>query len=259
MDVYVGIDVACAKGKALSICFVTQVQGSLRILNPRSTFLRTVPRGLGNREILSGNPFHEVAKQTALAFQTLTDQTGWRIRRIAIDAPAAPATEGRRQSEIALKQSGLQCIWTPDNAAWKDRIDSARKYLNNGGALARLPGANEIWMLYGFALFKELRKVRDSEVIEVFPYAIMRTLLPTCPHKSLPEGYSLQLNAVATAVGSTSNQLEDELGQAVLGAKHDRLDAYMAAWVASLTLGNRRAFGSEANLDDAIWVPQCPI
>lgn len=255
MDVYVGIDVACAKRKPLSICFVSKAHGRLGILKPPTSFLQSVPRGLGNVEVLSENPFRIAAQQTALAFQTLISQTGWKIRRIAIDAPAVAPIEGRRESEIALKLEGLQCIWTPSKSAWINRIESSREYLTNGGILARLPGANEIWMLYGFALFEELRKSRNTEVIEVFPYAIMRTLLQNSPHKSSAEGYLLQLDAVATAAGSPPNELEDDLGQAVLGAKHDRLDAYMAAWVASLTPKYRRAFGSEANLDDAIWVP----
>jgi hypothetical protein len=256
MEVYVGIDVACAKRKPLSICFVSKIRGRLGILKPPVSFLQSVPRGLGNIEVLSENPFRTAAQQAAFAFQTLTSQTGWNIRRIAIDAPAVAPIEGRRESEIALKQAGLQCIWTPNKSAWINRIESSRKYLTSGGILARLPGANEIWMLYGFELFEELRKSKNTEVIEVFPYAIMRTLLQNCPHKSSAEGYLLQLNAVAMAVGSTANQLEDDLRQAVLGAKHDRLDAYMAAWVASLTPKNRRPFGSEGNLDDAIWVPQ---
>ena len=39
-----------------------------------------------------------------------------------------------------------------------------------------MPHANKIWMLYGFAIFKAVRANRH-EVIEVYPYAIVRALL----------------------------------------------------------------------------------
>jgi hypothetical protein len=40
------------------------------------------------------------------------------------------------------------------------------------------------------------------------------------------------------------------------GTNHDRLDAFMAAWVASLPKRRRRAIGNEDDPDDAIWVPR---
>jgi hypothetical protein len=38
-------------------------------------------------------------------------------------------------------------------------------------------------------------------------------------------------------------------------SQNDRLDAFMAAWVASLPSERRRAFGDATRPDDAIWVP----
>jgi predicted nuclease with RNAse H fold len=54
-------------------------------------------------------------------------------------------------------------------------------------------------MLYGFEIFKALRANGAREVIEVYPYAIVRSLLPECPHKTTPDGYGRQLESVAAA------------------------------------------------------------
>jgi hypothetical protein len=76
-----------------------------------------------------------------------------------------------------------------------------------------------------------------------------------CPHKTTPDGYKRQLTAVAKATGWSPDNLEVKLRQSVRGAKHDKLDAFMAAWVASLDNSRRRAYGDEADPNDAIWVP----
>jgi hypothetical protein len=39
------------------------------------------------------------------------------------------------------------------------------------------------------------------------------------------------------------------------GTNHDRLDAFMAAWVASMDRMQRRAHGIETDPNDAAWVP----
>jgi predicted nuclease with RNAse H fold len=256
MNVYVGIDVACAKRKPLPICFVTHAEGKLKILSPPEEFLELVPRGVGNAEVLNKHPFRVVAEQTARAFQCLIERFGWKIGCIAIDAPAAPPFEGKRISEISLREAGLECIWTPDHSKWVERIARSHEYLSSNGPIARLPGANQIWMLYGFELFEALRKIGVEEIIEVFPYSIVRTLLPSCPHKTTSEGYLLQIEAVAKATHYTRAALEYELRQNVRGTRHDRLDAYMAAWVSSLPRASRQSFGPKLDPNDSIWIPR---
>jgi hypothetical protein len=56
--------------------------------------------------------------------------------------------------------------------------------LADGGSVAKLPYANKIWMLFGFELFASLKSDLKSDVIEVYPFAIVRALLPACEHKS---------------------------------------------------------------------------
>ncbi len=61
--------------------------------------------------------------------------------------------------------------------------------------------------------------------------------------------------AVAARTGWSPLELESKLNEAVPGSRHDRLDAFMAAWVASLPRDQRRAIGDADQPDDAIWVP----
>jgi len=110
-------------------------------------------------------------------------------------------------------------------------------------------------MLYGFELFKALRAMSACEVIEVYPYAIVKALVGDCPHKSTPEGYRRQLEVIAVTTKWTAPELELVLKCSVPGSKHDKLDAFMAAWVASLSADRRRAYGNKNDPDDAIWVP----
>ena len=112
-------------------------------------------------------------------------------------------------------------------------------------------------MLYGFELFQELRnKLPDKEIIEVYPYSIVKKISPGCMHKSTSEGYEKQLQAVAKATDFDPQKLACELKMSVGGSCHDRLDTFMSAWVASLPEEKRDCYGSSSNLDDAIWIPK---
>jgi hypothetical protein len=110
-------------------------------------------------------------------------------------------------------------------------------------------------MLFGFELFAHLRREPGFDVIEVYPFAIVRALLPACQHKSTDKGYRDQLGTIAAHTGWAAHCLEARLRAAVPGRRDDRLDAFMAAWVASLPAEERRAFGDAQRPNDAIWVP----
>jgi VCBS repeat-containing protein len=176
------------------------------------------------------------------------------VKRIAVDAPAAAPPTGSRLSESELSSNGLSSFRTPAAPVWADIREISIKHLEAGGSTAALPYANKIWMLFGFELFAGLRKELAAEVLEVYPFAIIRALLPSCAHKSTPEGYRDQLAAVAARTGWEPLDLEVRLKATVSGNRHDRLDAFMAAWIASLPTEDRRAFGDVRNINDAIWV-----
>jgi len=252
--VYLGIDVACAAGKRLPICVVSAGPSYTPLIIPKS-LAGLVPRGLGNKEIVADKPFREIASVIASALKRIMSEMGWGIERIAIDAPAAAPARGSRASEDELGRCSLSYFRTPSAFAWAEIRKACANHMRKGGSTPTLPHANKIWMLFGFELFSCLRRDLRVEVIEVYPFAIVRALLPACGHKSTEKGYCDQLRAVADRVGWKSENLEARLKLTVPGSRHDRLDAFMAAWVASLPPGQRRAFGNAECVDDAIWVP----
>jgi hypothetical protein len=108
-------------------------------------------------------------------------------------------------------------------------------------------------MIVGFALFRELERI--APCIEVFPQATARVLGSGAVHKSKAGGIEAQLAEAARYTGwpSTERDMTDfeDLG---FGDRHDRLDAYLSAWVAALEEPERRAFGTPP--DDVIWTPR---
>ena len=256
IPVYIGIDVACGGGKKLPICVVSAGHPLVPLAIPAHLAV-LIPRGAGNKEIAAAQPFREAARGFVSTFKHIVDEMGWTVERMALDAPTAPPAKGNRSSENELARAGLSSFRTPDVSAWTDIRATCVDHLRSGGALSKLPYANKIWMLYGFELCASLKSDLATEVIEVYPFAIIRALLPACEHKSTEQGYRNQLAAVAAHTGWKPQSLEARLRAVVSGSRHDRLDAFMAAWVASLPVNARRAFGDVVQLDDAIWVPVC--
>jgi predicted nuclease with RNAse H fold len=253
-SVYVGIDVACAAGKPLPICVVSAGYPLMPLTIPKH-LARLIPRGVGNKEIAAAAPFQEAARGVLSTINCIVVEMGWQVERIAVDAPAAPPATGSRASENELGRRGLSSFRTPATSAWAGIRQQCANHLGLGGSMATLPHANKIWMLFGFELFACLKSGLKAEVIEVYPFAIVRELLPACEHKSTQKGYRDQLDAVAARTGWEPQNLEARLKATVPGSRHDRLDAFMAAWVASLPPEGRRAFGDAQRPDDAIWVP----
>jgi predicted nuclease with RNAse H fold len=252
--VYLGIDVSCALRKRLPICVLSAGRPMMPLAIPKHLAI-LIPRGVGNKEITAGTPFQEVAQGVLNAITHIVDEMGWKVERIAVDAPAAPPATGIRASETELARLGLSSFQAPTAPAWADISEKCTTHLRLGRTAATLPHANKIWMLFGFQLFACLRRGLRAEVIEVYPFAIIRALLPTCEHKSTEQGYRDQLAAVAARTGWDSQNLEARLKVTVPGRRHDRLDAFMAAWVASLSPERRHALGNAQRPDDAIWVP----
>jgi hypothetical protein len=252
--VYVGIDVACARGKRLPICVVSGGHPLIPLMIPKH-LAELIPRGVGNREITAAAPFQETACGVANAVDRIAIDMGWQIMRIALDAPAAAHEAGVRTSENELGRLGLSSFRTPPAPAWAGIRGKCANHLHDGGSAAKLPYANKIWMLFGFELFTCLKRSFSAEIIEVYPFAIVRALLPACKHKSTEEGYQKQLIAVSASTGWQPRKLEARLKATVPGSRHDRLDAFMAAWAASLPAERRRAIGNDQRPNDAIWVP----
>ena len=90
-SVFIGIDVACAVGKRLPLCVVAADYPLMPLTIPKH-LAGLIPRGVGNREIIAAAPFEESARGVASAIARIRDEMGWKVERIAVDAPDAQAS-----------------------------------------------------------------------------------------------------------------------------------------------------------------------
>jgi len=152
-----------------------------------------------------------------------------------------------------MDRAGISCFTTPSGSGLEEIKAKVRWHLAAGGTANRLPHANQLWMIVGFALFRELERI--APCIEVFPQATARVLGSGTVHKSKTGGIEAQLEEAARYTGWPSTQSDmadfEDLG---FGDRHDRLDAYLSAWVAALEETERRAFGTPPH--DVIWTPR---
>jgi predicted nuclease with RNAse H fold len=253
-EVFVGIDVAFAKKKRLPICVCELLDKKLTPL-PLKTAFDKPPAGFGNKAALQ--PQTRIQFATALVnwLNKLQSDMGVKIRRIAIDAPSNYCRSDlpRRLSEQSLDRSGISCFATPTKEQFDEKISAALDHLRTGGKEAEMPNANQIWMLVGFDLFETLRK-QGYDCIETYPQAIVYELKCPGKHKSTAEGFSGQLESAAKVAGHSSpNAFQNVLEAMGYGSRHDKLDAFLSAWVASLPSSQEKVFGSKPN--DAIVVP----
>jgi hypothetical protein len=250
---FIGIDLAIRIRKRLPVAACERIDGDIKYVDLRNTF-NASPSGIGNAGALDA---HQRADFVQRAVNWLSDFEQWRgkaIARIAIDAPSSPCREGhdRRLAEVGLDGVGLSCFSTPTKGQFESIVAKAKEHLRIGGSLSRLPYANKIWMLVGFDLFTAIKA--KWECIEVYPQAIVRSLGAGTIHKAKAAGFAAQCRAFAQVIGYTEAGLRTSISNASFGAAHDRLDAMMSAWVASLPEQDRIAYGD--GFDDSIWVPR---
>jgi len=253
VDAFVGIDLAFAKRKRLPVALCSWEAGRLIPRRIAERGAPDPPRGAGNVAALDRSTVDRFADETAAYLRRLEAYFRVSIRRVAIDAPSDPRPETikRRRAEEALDARRISCFTTPSVSEFAAIREKAQEHLRAGGAEARLPHANQLWMLVGFTLFERLR--RDWECLEVFPQATAFVLGAGSTHKSRPGGVEAQLTAAAQHTGWPKPYSDHVLRGVVHGPAHDGLDAYLAAWVAALRPADRIALGISPN--DVIWVP----
>ena len=242
--VYVGIDVACAAGKRLPIYVVLAGQPLMPLAIPKHLGA-AIPRGIGNREVTAVATFRAAALRVASSINRIVVEMGGHLERVAVDAPAAPPAANSRASENELGRLGLSSFRTSAAGAWDGILQKCVEHLGSGGSTATLPHANKIWMLFGFELFNCLKAGLGTEVIEVYPFAIVRVVLPACEHKSTGQGYRDQLIAVATPTGWKPQDLEAKLRATATGSSR-RIDGSLGRQLAAGTAARdrrRRAAG----------------
>jgi len=252
-DAFIGIDVAFAKNKRLPVCACTLRHGRLCPLPLRRRDLPQPPRGRGNKLALDADVVAAFALETLTYVQAIEKALDIRVVRSAIDAPSAFKQPGRtrRAAELAMDKRNISCFATPSREEFDAIIVKARKHLESGGSESRIPHANQLWMLAGFSLFETL--TRSYPCIEVYPQATVAVLGCSKVHKSKADGLAAQLRSASKATGWSGEAGQPDLEAAVFGPPHDRLDAYLSAWIASLPEGDRIACG--VSPDDAIWIP----
>ncbi len=253
-DAFIGIDLAIAKKKRLPVCICTWHDGRLIPEALRKLPIKP-PRGNGNAAVLNDSLVSEFTKRAAEYIVGACELLSLTPKRIAIDAPSGPRTEGtrRRAAESAMDQAGISCFTTPTTAEFEVIFEKVRHHLNQGGAHTHIPHANQLWMSAGFRLFEELSHI--APCIEVFPQATARVLGSGQVHKSKSGAADAQLKAAAKHTGwPTGRAGEPDFSDIAFVPTHDRLDAYLSAWVAALEDPDRIAFGSPP--DDVIWTPR---
>ena len=254
MDVFIGIDVACAKGKYLPLVICTLENGRL-VPFPLASYPIKPPRGLGNARTLDDRVNQAFAENVASYIETVCDAFHLSPIRIGIDSPLRPRDNHlkRRFAEQALDRASISCYTTPSANDFKVIKAKGIAHLEAGKPIQNLPHTHQIFMLLGFALNERLSKV--AECIEVYPHATVKQLGVADIHKSKGNQAELQLSAMSHYTGWPKT--DDDWSQAdnmCLGPMHDRVDAYSAAWVASLPEQERISFG-EPEKGDAIWIP----
>lgn len=248
---YVGIDVAIAKSKRLPVVVSVQRNGCLIPLPLRDHAKAYPPAGPGNEAILESGVAEQYAHDTLTYLDRIQQHFRLNIRAVAIDAPAGYCAEGAssRGCESALGEAGLSYFSTPTLTRFKEILDCATAHKKSGGDMCRVPHANKLWMLAGFALFDALK--RRWKCLETYPYAISHSL--GIAEKKTKGGHRTHLRAATAETKWSPADLDQELLAICFGSPHDRVDAYLASWVASLHPHERTAYGSEPN--DSIWVP----
>lgn len=256
--VFIGVDVSCALKKRIPVVFAVKRKGRLVPLPARQLPMKA-PYGHGNRYVIE----HQRNVDYAIAVRDyvleVCDYFGVQPECIGVDSPLRPRAEALdyRIAERALNQAGISCYKTPSASEFAAITDKAQGHLANGGALQRIPHAMQLWMLAGIEIARELATI--APVREVFPQANIRLLMPNAPHKSGKGVPLMQLQALAQQTGWPRTQEEwNALKQISAGGTHDQVDAYSAAWVASLNDSDVDVFGDIAQ-QDAIWVPSAKL
>jgi hypothetical protein len=251
---FAGIDLAFAKKKRLPISVCTWQEGRLvpEALRPLPF---EPPRGSGNAKVLNHQVVSDFAQATSNYLTDVCDHLDIRLERIAIDAPSAARSNDteRRAAEVAMDRVGISCFATPSTHDFGKIFEKVERHLDGGGAENRIPHANQLWMVVGFELFRQLSST--APCIEVFPQATARVLGAGRVHKSQSGGVVAQLREAAIHTGWPSERPTDvSFEEIAFGPDHDRLDAYLSAWVGALEAKDRIAFGNPP--DDVIWAPR---
>lgn len=255
MDAFIGIDLACAKNKYCPISICTIQEGRLIPLL-LATELFLAPRGSGNVATLNRDNNYRYANEIKHYILRVCETHNLTPKRIALDAPLMPKQRSlkRRLAEQELDRLRISCYATPSADDFDKIIAKGKAHIEQGGQISKLPHSMQIFMLAGFAVADALADVAD--VIEIYPQANAQILNVAAKHKTRQDQSLVQLQAISEYTGWPKASHEwESVGDICKAPMHDKIDAYSAAWIASLPIGKRFPLGSVED-NDAIWVPQ---
>jgi len=154
---YVGIDLAIAKEKYLPVVVCTW--NRVTSFHNLSAASASRASGKGHAATLDSESVQRFSREAATYIAAVCDRLGLTATRIGIDAPSAPRSPNvaRRAAEAALDQAGISCFATPSAYDFDVIRAKVAQHLSSGGAEGRIPHANQLWMLVGFALLMSSR------------------------------------------------------------------------------------------------------
>ena len=91
---WVGVDVACAKGKHLPIVVCVKEQGRLIPLALRDLEHLSPPRGMGNALVINADETSQFSLHAVQYILDITKYFDLKIERIALDAPSSYTKAG---------------------------------------------------------------------------------------------------------------------------------------------------------------------
>jgi len=249
VDAVIGIDLAVRYGKRLPVCALVSGVKSRRFVSLRTAKAKP-PRGPGNAALI-GNPHVAIAyaMKAVEYLRDIEEEFSLKVGRVVIDAPWSHAQEDAiRPAERRLDSMGIPYYRTPSPLAF-DRIREERRTSGN------LSGANQIWMLAGFELFKAIEGA-GIECIETYPFAVWWAYGADATNKSTSEGYAARVKAISVMAGESPGELTSpHIRTLSYGAMHDVVDAMMCASVAALEMNQRTDIGTT---DHPFWLPATP-
>jgi predicted nuclease with RNAse H fold len=258
MEAFIGIDLACAKNKYCPVSICTIKRGRLVPLQlTKETFLP--PKGSGNVATLNRQINYRYAREIKQYILRICEAHNLTPKRIALDAPLRPRNDSlkRRLAEQALDRLRISCYATPSVHDFEEIIARGKAHIAEGKELSRLPHSMQIFMLAGFAMAEVLADI--AEVIEIYPQANARLLNVAGKHKTKQDQSIVQLQAISEYTGWPKASHEwESVANICKAPRHDKVDAYSAAWIASLPADKRLALGSIDD-NDAIWVPDLAV
>ncbi|AEP29386.1 DUF429 domain-containing protein [Brumicola nitratireducens] len=255
MKAYIGIDVSCAKKKRCPIAICIKENDRLvPLLLAQAKY--QPPFGSGNAKTLFAENNTAYAAGIKSYIVDVCKQHNLTPARIAIDAPLLPKKndQKRRIAERELDRQKISCYATPSQSEFERIIERGKTHLKEGGQVVHLPHSIQIFMLAGFAIYQALKNV--AECIEVFPHATAKLLGTAGKHKTKDNQAHIQLHAMSKYAGWP--RTEEEWGTVkdiCSGDVHDKVDAYSAAWIASLDDEQHLVLGNPSS-NDAIYLPR---